>query len=368
MPGLLDLGTRPRVLLSRTDRIGDVVLSLPVAVALRKAYPAARVDFLARNEAVPIVESQPAISEVVRYDPTADQEKFVSELVVRRYDAVICLFPRPILARTFARAGIPVRIGTARRWYSFRFTHRVKISRRTSGRHEKDLNLDLLGPLGIRPDYSLIPQLVVTLELGRAVSTDTLFSFRGQDHRPLVIIHPGDGGSAQNWSLERYTQLAGLLLQDGVDVVITGVIGERERHLEAFLKVTPAEQIMTGRTNLRQLMAILAEANLFVGGSTGPLHIAAALGTPVVGLYGPIRTTTPDRWGPCGNGHTILVPDVPICRCKVGSCKLGNCMDRVTVDHVLAACRNTLRRMMPGAGALRPNETGRVSDLTSREA
>lgn len=367
MPELLDLGLNPRILISRTDRIGDVVLSLPVTVELAKAYPGARVDFIIRKETIPLVSDQSGVAGIVEYDPSRGEREVASQIRQRDYQAVICLYPRPPLARIFARAGIPVRVGTARRWYSFRFTHRVNIGRRGSGRHEKDLNLDLLKPLGIQPDYSLVPKLVLTPQLQHETSSAVQALLTCKQGRPLVVIHPGDSGSAQNWSVERYVQLAELLVRDNILVIISGIPPERERHLAMFSPILGEKQILTGQTDLRQLMVLLTGADLFVGGSTGPLHIAAAFGVPVVGLYGPIRTTTPDRWGPCGSGHTVFVPDVPVCKCKVGSCRLGNCMDRIAVEDVLAGCRTALAARRVTRENHRPNKTARSSDLIARE-
>ncbi len=366
-PGLLDLGTRPRILVSRTDRIGDVALSLPVARALKSAYPRAEVDFLVREETVSVVSSQPGVDSAVIYNPEAGgAEELDKNLADRRYAAVICLFPRPELARAFSRAKIPVRIGSARRWYSFRFTHRVNISRRRSGRHEKDLNLDLLKPLGLHPDYLTVPEMVGNLCVQDIMNDAFPACSNGEKRKPLVVVHPGDGGSAVNWRIERYADLVGQLAGDGVDIVVTGLESEKESHLAAFGEIIGVGSILSGRTDLPQLLTVLSRADVFIGGSTGPLHLAAALGKPVVGLYGPVRTTTPDRWGPCGPGHAVLMPDVPVCDCKVGACKMGSCMDRITVNAVLDACRQALHRTEALLPEHRRNKLYPASDHTPR--
>ena len=361
------LGKNPRILVSRTDRIGDLVLSLPVVKSLKSTYPHARVDLLVRQETAPVVEGQPGVGGVVIYDSQSDSQELTARLSAGRYDAAICLYPRPELASIFARARIPMRIGTGRRWYAYRFTHRVNISRRRSGRHEKDLNLDLLKPLGIEPDYSLVPELA--LNSGSELRSGLPAFLRSDRVKegPLIVIHPGDGGSAVNWSIEHYAELAGLLVGEGIDVVITGLSTERKMHLDRFTEVVGEDHILSGRTGLPQLMQVLNRAGLFVGGSTGPLHLAAALGTPVVGIYGPIYTTTPDRWGPCGAGHIVFVPEVPICRCKVGSCRLGDCMERIKIDDVRGACRRIVWKADATNSPDTPNNTRPVSDLSARE-
>jgi ADP-heptose:LPS heptosyltransferase len=127
-------------------------------------------------------------------------------------------------------------------------------------------------------------------------------------------------------------------------VCISGSELERADHLRAFSGIVPESSIFSGKMTLPELASVLANANLFIGGSTGPLHIAAAVGTPVIGLYGPIYSTTADRWGPCGPGHRVFKPDVPVCRCKVGKCTLGNCLERISVPAVLAAGEDILHQ------------------------
>ncbi len=354
-----EFGKHPRILLARTDRIGDLVLSLPTVRAIRSVIPKAKLDFLVRPETAPIIELQPEIDNIVLYRSESDRE-FVELLKRKTYDVVICLFPRPELAGAFARAKIPARIGTARRWYSYRFTHRVNISRKKSGRHEKDLNLDLLKALDIAPDYSLVPELTMPTTAVPEIAAK-LFDSLGR--HPLAVVHPGDGGSAINWPVERYAELAGRLAGDGVKVVVTGSGAECEVQLPHFAGIIPVDHVLSGKTDLNSLMYILNRAEVFVGGSTGPLHLAAALKTPVVGLYGPIRTTTPDRWGPCGEGHTVLTPDVPLCDCKVSHCQKGNCMKRITVDEVVAAAQQIIARR--GTDNL-PNENAPMADLREK--
>jgi len=365
--GLLSPGSKARILVSRTDRIGDLVLSLPVVRSLNNMYPHARIELLIQKYTAPVVRQHEGIADLLLWDPQSGNRGLVSALTARKYDVVISLYPRSNLARAFAWAKIPIRIGSGRRWYSFFYTHRVHISRRDSGRHEKDLNLDLLTPLGIKPDYSLIPKLMVNPNADFPLPDFLERFINGPRPNPLVVVHPGDGGSALNWPIKRYSELARLLAEKKNTVVITGLAEERERHLAEFANTVGEENILSGRTELSQLMRVLAGADLFVGGSTGPLHLAAALQVPVVGLYGPIRTTTPDRWGPCGTDHRVFVPNVPICDCKVDSCRLGNCVDRIPLQDVFDACMDLVLRSNTSTCCQPINKTSSVSDVTPRE-
>ncbi len=329
------------ILITRTDRIGDVVLSLPVAYAIKAAHPECHVTFLVATAVAPIVQMCPWVDDCLTLGPESDAAGIVHRLRQRRFDAAVCLYPRPHIASWLKQAGIPVRVGTSRRWYSYRFSRRVSLHRAGSGRHERDLNLQLLRGLGIdRPAVSdplcVPPQNAID-------AACIILKEAGIEADSYAVVHPGSGGSARNWRPERYTEVCRMLTESGVAVLVTGSQPEVILADKVNGAMRNGIASIAGRTDLPVLAAILQRASVFFGPSTGPMHLAAAVGTPVVALFGPVRTTEPARWGPLGQGHTVFVPPVLLCRCRVDSCRQGDCMDMIGVNQVADAVRAAVR-------------------------
>jgi heptosyltransferase-3 len=308
------------ILISRTDAIGDVVLTLPVAGQLKRWFPDCRVVLLGRTYTQPIAASCPWIDDFLNYDdllrlPASDQ---VARLRDQQAEAIVHVFPNKALARLAQQAGIPVRIGTRNRWFHWLTCNRlVALSRRNSLLHEAQLNLALLKPLmasdelplaevaelvKLRPDEQLAPEY------------EQLLAAR-QPGQLNVILHPRSRGSAREWGLEHFGTLARLLFDTGHRVFITGTAAEGEElriwlaEHRAFLTAD-----LTGWLTLPQLIAFIAAADALVAGSTGPLHLAAALGRRAVGLYPPIRPMHPGRWAPLGPRAAYVVFDKPNCQ------------------------------------------------------
>ncbi|GAB4318869.1 MAG: glycosyltransferase family 9 protein [Candidatus Zixiibacteriota bacterium] len=323
------------ILVTRTDRIGDVILSLPVAAAIKDAWPEATVTFLVSEAVDPVVRMCPWVDQTVTIDREHPDESTIRKLQSAQFDAAVCLYPRPQIAALLQRAKIPVRVGTSRRLYSFRFNRRVSVSRAKGGKHERDFNLDLLRGLGLdRPlvvDPLCIPPETSVNDAARLLSEHKVTP---GDDRPIVIVHPGCGGSARNWSPENYHDLCRGLIGEGITVLLTGSSAERALAGQVAGKAHQRIINLAGMSDLATLVGLMRYADLFIGPSTGPMHVAAAVGCPVLALFGPVRTTTPDRWGPLGARHHVLTPGVPVCDCKLNECKLGDCMDRITVQSV----------------------------------
>ena len=161
--------------------------------------------------------------------------------------------------------------------------------------------------------------------------------------RPLVVLHPGSGGSARDWSPENFGTLAKLLHAEGMRVVVTG-IAQEEKLVRTVSERSGGVAIpLVGRLSLMELAAFLRPARLFVSNSTGPLHIAAAVGVPVIAFYPPIRECSPTRWGPLAKKKAVFVADNRACaRCRGGDCQGNDCMDQITVEEVLRAARGLI--------------------------
>ncbi|MCZ6774984.1 MAG: glycosyltransferase family 9 protein [Ignavibacteria bacterium] len=332
-----------RILLVRTDRLGDVILTLPLLPHLRKCFPDAYVALLLRRYTGAIAEGNPYVDELLWYDDEQHLLPFRAMLQTirkKRFDAVIVVYPTTRLAWLIFRAGIPFRIGTGYRYYSILFNRKVWEHRKDAKRHEVEYNLMLLKELNCKvegkPEFFIdIPSHVES----RVKSLLESSSKKVID--PMVIIHPGTGGSAREWPAADFGRLAGRFLANGVQVYITGARGE-EQKVQEVLSATGGKAIpFVGRVDLKELAALIRSASLFVSNSTGPLHLAVAVGTPVVGLYPQHTAMSAKRWGPYSGRNRVLVPKKPVdCTdCLRKKDELCSCMASISVEEVYdAAC------------------------------
>ncbi len=327
------------ILVCRTDRIGDVVLSLPMIEVLHRQFPAARISFLARSYTKEIIEGQPGISAVLSYDLIDRPKTFfsvLSELRAYRFDVAILACPTFRLALALFLAGVPVRVGTGYRWYSFLFNRRVFEHRKTAEKHELEYNLTLLEAIGCTFDRYPVPVLAFSQE--QLLAAEMIRAELGVNGGEIVVLHPGSGGSARDWSAENFGLLARALRQKGFSVIVTGGPGE-ETLVDGVVRAGgPGVRPLVNRLSLKQLAAMLKNVGLFISNSTGPLHLAAAVGTPVIAFYPPILACSPARWGPYTDRKIVFVPERTKCpRCHGGPCEASDCMDLIGVDDVLVA-------------------------------
>lgn len=324
-----------RILLVRTDRIGDVVLSLPAASLIRSRIPEAEVHFLTRPYTAPLAAMAPEISAVLT-DEGEGAVTLARKLRSGGYQAAVLLHPTFRLAATLFLAGIPIRVGTAYRAYSWLLNRRVAQHRRESQRHELELNLDLIceglgfGEQGM--DWGQFgPNLVVSPEQKAAAKADLVL-----DTGNLVVVHPGSGGSARDWPLANFAGLIDRLSAEGFELAVT--LGPGEDWLRQKMGPMLSSRIRwISGLDLGRLAAVLSIAILVVSNSTGPLHIATAVGARALGIYCPVKPCLPRRWGPYGPDHAAVTPDVPSCpRCIGGKCRHWDCMESLKVESVFA--------------------------------
>lgn len=342
--------TSPKhILVARTDKLGDLLLALPTFQALRKAFPEARLTALVRPYAKEIVQNHPAVDAVELLEEGQGLWGLVGRFKALRPDVFIALYPRPQQVLAAWIAGIPTRIGTAFRWYSFGFNEKVRVHRSASDRHEVEYNLDLIQPLGIRPGPEKI-QFPLTRD-ERDFAEDLLKEKGIRPKENFVVVHPGHKGSALHWKPERYGQIVGQLSrQKGLRVVITGGPDETDLVAQVTAQLSglaPNQKpvLLIGEVGLRHLAAVYERADCFLSGSTGTLHLAAAVGTPTVALFGTLPTTTPVRWGPWGNKATVLLPqNLPCPDCRAGTCRRHDPMDAITVEEVMKAIQKYIKK------------------------
>ncbi len=331
------------VTIVRLGGIGDGVLALSTAAAVRKAWPGSRITMLCGERAAPLFEHHPDVERT----QVASGDEPTRELVALFRDAVdaaVFLMPYRRLMWAAFRARVPLRVATGYRWHSVLANRRVYQHRKHFTKHEAEYNLDLLRGLGIEPGPLIPPTLIVT-DAERQDGAARMSAMPAA----CIAIHPG-GVTSRRWSSRRYWDLALRMASRGIGVVLTGSAEEqavlRQEVPEAHEHGHGVLNLM-GQLTVRQLMGVLAGVRAVVSGSTGPAHIAAALGIPTVSLYDPRRLSAPIRWRPLGTG-VVLQPAVPECpKCIFDACPYWDCLDRLTVDHVGEQLIDVMRAPKP---------------------
>jgi lipopolysaccharide heptosyltransferase II len=345
----LKLTGKERFLVVRTDRVGDVVLSTPVLEAIKSRFPQSHLSMMVSAYAAEVVKGNPNLDDVIiddyqgRHRGAKGFLMLIKELRRNRFDAGILLRPTLRLALLLFLSGIRYRIGTGYRFFQVFFNGKVYVHRKMNLRHEVDYNLDLLRPLGIKPEKTL-PR--VYLSPKDEDFADQAWRESGLNPEDtVVVIHPGSGHSSLNLPAKRFAQVADQLADElNARIILTGT--DREKGLIGIVsgKMRHEAVDLTGRTNLRQLAAVLKKSDLVISNSTGPMHLAAAVGTPTVAIFCPIFAAGPIRWGPYGEGHEVVLPPVPVClKCEPRSCPHFDCMEKIKAEHVVAKARAALR-------------------------
>ncbi|MEW6510493.1 MAG: glycosyltransferase family 9 protein [Bacteroidota bacterium] len=342
-----------RILVVRTDRLGDVVLTLPLLPILRNRFPDAYIAMLVSSYAGGIVEGHPALNEHLTYDKEGARipmGAMVSRLREGRFDTAVVVHPTARLALLIWLARIPVRIGSGYRWYSVLFNRRVYTHRKTAERHELEYNLELLDRLGCTT-RGVPPQFTIPVPAEAHRRVNELLAGHGIEEKArLAVVHPGSGGSAREWPLESFGGLARILIDvHGMEVIVTGSPNESEQARSVVAATQERAHNLAGMLGLKELASLLGRSSLLVGNSTGPLHMAVAMGTPVLGFYPQIPVMGPRRWGPYTERARVLVPDRPVdcSECKSVRGRSCSCMASITVDAAAAAVAELLSTVVP---------------------
>lgn len=302
-----------KILVVRTDRIGEILLSTPILTALKEKWPLAEITMMIRPQVKELIEDNPRVSEIMEYGDDGENKGQIREAFrlssifkQKKFDAAIIVNPKRKFHLAVFLAGIPVRVGFNRKW-GFCLTHRVKDVKFLAERHEVEYNLDLVRALGIEPKDKR-PYLKVTdnaihnsrEKLKRA-------SPAGSDTCKLVAMHPCTSNPKKQWPIGSFAKLADLLISEGYSVAL--VSGAKEARFAegviALMKNRPID--LTGKLSLKELAALFEQCKFLISGDSGPVHIAVAVGTRVIALFGAADPgSRPKRWGPYGAGHIVI--------------------------------------------------------------
>ncbi|MBI4535849.1 MAG: glycosyltransferase family 9 protein [Ignavibacteriae bacterium] len=307
--------TPHRILVVRTDRLGDVVLATPLIRSLRQTFPSAFIAAMVRPYAKDILINNPHLNEIVVDDDAKEGRghsgfwRQVRTLRLLRFDTALLLLPTERAAWMLFFAGIPRRVGVGTKLYGvLTFMGRVSRNKYIPLRHEADYCMDLGRKIGVESE-DLTTEVFLTHE-ERAEGLRLLRSAGARDSCTLVGVHPGSGGSSPNWDGKRYAALVESLLANGQPDIRLVLTGE-----ESNVPFPQSEGVidLRGKLSLRELMAVLSHFHSFFSSSTGPMHIAAALKVPTVSMFCPLPACSPTLWGPKGNSARIILPPEGFC-------------------------------------------------------
>jgi ADP-heptose:LPS heptosyltransferase len=320
-----------RILLSRCDSIGDVVLTLPMAGVIKSHSPSTEILFLGKDYTRPVIEACVHIDGFVDIRSIEDNP---SALKALNLDSVIHVFPKKEIAALCRKAGIPQRIGTTGRLYHWFSCNRlVPMSRKRSPLHEAQLNLGLLSGIGIKQAFSK-EEIPAYYGFSRFAPLPGALQALIDPDRVNVILHPLSFGSARNWGPDNYASLAGLLPTERFKVFVSGTQREGELIRSSGLLDMPQVTDLTGKLDLTTFISFIAASDAVVAASTGPLHLAAAMGKHAIGIYPPIRPMHPVRWAPLGKHAEYLVLNKECSDCRNGGACA--CMNAIRPEEVLA--------------------------------
>jgi len=309
-----------RILIIKLGAVGDVIHALPVLETLRACFPDAHIGWAVEEAAAPILDGNPALSELIRLERKKLRgmsglvyfRRWLQSLREKRFDAVLDphnLFKSGLIA--FA-SGASVRVGFGKiREGNFLFMNRW-IRPDARYRHAVEKYLSLLDPFGIRES-----QWVIRFPLSWSPQDEEWagrfwkqegFGRDGGKRETVVAVNPGAHWPSKQWMPERYAQVADRLVKDrGIRVLILWGPGEQPL-AERIARSMREPSVIAPETDLKRLAALIKRCRLLITGDTGPLHIAAALGVPTVSLFGP---SDPARNGPYGQGHAIVRSVIP---------------------------------------------------------
>jgi heptosyltransferase II len=338
--------SRPRrILVIRPDRIGDVVLATPLIRALRSTFADAYLGALVRPAVAPVLQGNPHLDVLLTDDVEgadagrAGFQRKRRELRRHRFDTALMLLPTERHAWMAFLAGIPRRYGVGWKLYQvITFTRGISRHKYVPLRHEADYCLDLGRAIGVRSDDLRTEVFLEPTE--RAHARDTLSALGRDVARSLVSLHPESGRSAPNWDLRGWLTFTATLLSERPDIQVMVSLPPGSTETRGAFTRTFGSRVLLPDTegDLRLLMALIAEAAVAVSASTGPMHLAAALGVSTVSLFCPLTPCSPLLWGPQGNRSAILLPPDDFCRTRCpGDPHICTLEGGVSAPQVIAA-------------------------------
>lgn len=328
-----------KILVIKLRGIGDVLLSTIVTKNLRLAFPDAQIDYLTEPPSVDVLQGNPFLNDIITFDKSAMSGRGLIQLIRRRgYDLVIDLFGNP-------RTALVTRLSRAKNRVGYRFRGRTYayntvVTPRGGIVHNTQFNLDALEAIDVA-----IQDRNIYFQFANDDTTyvNDFLSNANLNDRFLVCINPGGGWYTKRWGLGRFAELGDRLVEKyGANIILTwgpGQLPDAEKirsTMKSVAHIAPA-------TTLKQYGALLKRCAIVVTNDSGPMHIAAALRVPVLGIYGP---TNPTLQGPFGPQHVVVRKENLDCLgCNLTKCPIGHpCMLELSVDAVMRSVEELLKK------------------------
>ena len=339
-----------------TNWIGDVVMISPALAAMRRRYPSARIEAVAIPQVAECLRGNPAVDEVILFDRRGRDSgarglwRVASLLRARRYDMAV-LFQKAIGAALMARlAGVPVRIGIAADRRGWLLTHAVPLTDNLKRRHHLEIFSEVARAAGC--DVSDRTIFFPVGHQDRIWAEAFLKDHRAERFSFLVALHIGASKRPRAWHIDRFVRTAEMIAdRHGAGVILLGGRSEMEEMAAVASALGDRAIDACGGTTIKQMAALIARCRLLVGNDSGPMHLAGALGTPVVAIFGP---GDPDRtapYPPVTEGKVAVVsrryPCAP-CRqnffreCYPSPAGKPMCLESIGVDEVVSAAESLL--------------------------
>lgn len=300
-----------KILISRTDNIGDIILTLPLISECRRLFRNSRITFLTNSVIKDLLEGYEGIDEFIYYDELQSCYEKYKMINKGKYDVAISVFPRFETALLFFISGIKFRVGTAYRGYSFFYNKRVSEHRKIAEKHESQYNMNLLKSISEDVRDEFIFKLKYSAKEKKMLK-NKLDELNINIDDKFIIIHPSSRGSAADIPAETLGKFVKQFTATykNFKIILTGT--KAEYGLSKKISDLAFNQeniiILNNKLNLRELMILIDSSKLFISNSTGPIHIAGALNKKIIGFYPTKAPMTALRWKPLSSNSIILSP------------------------------------------------------------
>lgn len=340
-----------RILIVRTDRIGDVLLSTPVIKALREAYPKSYIAVMANPNTKEILDGNPYLNEIIILDKQKEHKgligslRLMSSLRKRKFDLALILHGTKRVHVLALLSGIKERVGYNRKW-GFLLTKKIPDIKPLGLKHELEYCLDLVRILGIEPKDKRTFFPINSIAENKI---EQLFKEKIKAGFPVVCLHPGASCPSKRWLKERFAEVAKKLISEfNANIIIVGGKDENLNISNELDRLINEEHVLnlSGNLTIPELGSVLKRCDLFISNDSGPVHIAASVGIPVISIFGRSQAgLSPKRWRPVSENSVVLHKDIHCKICLAHNCdKNFACLSAVSADEVYAAAKDILSK------------------------